>query len=273
MPERDQQQLQREARARRRATGRSRSRRSRGARCARRARRAARPARRPRRTPSSPSSSPTAASTRSVCAAGTKPGSPRPSPVPGGAARRRAPTARAPPGRRPGPRCRTATATSPPAARPSVGTPRRSPPRNPASSSAKPATTIVMPPSGHAVEREEDARDHQRGPEVLLQEEEHEDQPHAGHDRQHVVEARHVEQPQPRATRRPRLGELPERLPAAGEVAGEEQQDEQPDRLDRLHAEQVHLRVARAGSAAEDDQDGRQQDGAAERHVAESPEG
>ena len=59
-------------------------------------------------------------------------------------------------------------------------------------------------------------------------------------------------------------------LPAVREVAGEEQHDEDANRLHRLDAHQVDLGVARAGAAAEGDQQQREQDRAEQGHIAQA---
>ena len=66
---------------------------------------------------------------------------------------------------------------------------------------------------------------------------------------------------------------LPDQLPAPGEIAGQEQGQKQTDRLDRLNGTKVHLRAARAWAVAEDDQQGRQAQCRDQGHIAQFQEG
>jgi hypothetical protein len=139
---------------------------------------------------------------------------------------------------------------------------------NPADNRRSPTATIVTR-SRHPVEREEHARQVRagRGP---SQEEEQQQHGHSHQHGDHIIEARHVEaEPTGRETRFP---QSPQELPAVGEVTGQKQHDEQPDRLDRLDAQQVDPGIARARTGAERDEQERQGDRAEKRHVAEAPQ-
>ena len=109
-----------------------------------------------------------------------------------------------------------------------------------------------------AVGDEERAGEDQRRAEVALEEEEQQHQRHADGDRDQVGDAGQVQALQDRVLPRQRLGQLAQPLPAPREVAGQEQRDERPDGLDRLHAEQVDLDAAAAGARAEHEQQHRQ---------------
>ena len=61
-------------------------------------------------------------------------------------------------------------------------------------------------------------------------------------------------------------------MPPPGEVRRQREHDEQADRLDGLHAEQVHLGAAARGAAAEHQEGQRQQHRAAERDEDRAPQ-
>ena len=185
---------------------------------------------------------------------------------------RRAPRARAQPGRRREPRCPRATTTSARAAPRCAGSRAGSRPGSRRPAAPSPTADHRRAAARHAVHRQEHAGEHQRRPEVLLQEEEQQDERHA--DERPAAGSRGAGRRSPKraAPPEPRLLERAQELPPVGEVAGEEQDDEHANRFDRLHAHQVDLGVARARAAAEDDQQQRQDDRAEQRHVAEAPD-
>ena len=121
-----------------------------------------------------------------------------------------------------------------------------------------------------AVGHEEGAGEDQRRAEVALEEEEQQHQRHADGDRDQVGDAGQVQAFQDRVLPRQGLGQLAQPLPPPREVAGQEQRDERPDRLDGLHAEQVDLHAAAAGARAEDEQQHRQAERAHEEHEGEA---
>ena len=77
--------------------------------------------------------------------------------------------------------------------------------------------------------------------------------------------------------RKPNLTEgaatsLAQQLPAPREIAGEEQTQQEPDTLHRLNRPEVHLRIAPAGPAAEEQEQHRQKQRASQRHIGERRE-
>ena len=65
---------------------------------------------------------------------------------------------------------------------------------------------------------------------------------------------------------------LANQLPSPGEVAGEKQREQEPNRFDWLHRPKVDLGVARSRTAAKDEQDDGQRQGADERQVTQLAE-
>ena len=112
--------------------------------------------------------------------------------------------------------------------------------------------------AGDAVEGEEEEGEDQRRPEVPLQEEEDQHQADGEQRRQQVLQLGDLQLPRQAGAG---LRDLAQELPAVEEVAGQEEHDEDLDRLHRLPAEEVHLGVAAAGAAAEEDQHHREQEG------------
>jgi hypothetical protein len=110
----------------------------------------------------------------------------------------------------------------------------------------------VRPAACHAVEDQEEEGEHQGRPEIALQEEEGEHRAHGEHRRQRVFELRQAELREDAG--QAALRQLAQELPAVEEVGGQEEDDQDLDRLDRLEPEQVHLGVAAARAAAEEDQ-------------------
>jgi hypothetical protein len=124
--------------------------------------------------------------------------------------------------------------------------------------------------AGDAVGDEEGAGQDERRAEVALEEEEQQHQRHADGDGNHVGDAGKVQPLQDRVLPRQRIGQLAQPFPAPREVAGEEDRDERPDRLDRLHAEKVHLDAAAARAGAEHHQQHRQAERGDEEHEGEA---
>ena len=63
-----------------------------------------------------------------------------------------------------------------------------------------------------------------------------------------------------------------QKLPALGEVAGEKEDDQNLDELDRLKAEEVHFRVADSRAGAEEDQRQRKRQRSEQRNKAQAAE-
>ena len=119
------------------------------------------------------------------------------------------------------------------------------------------------------VDREKDAAQKQRRTEILLKEKEQERQADASEHRQHVFGARQVDPFRHRTSRMTCAAQRSQQLPAAGEVAGEKQRQQQPNRFDRLHRPQIDLRGAVPRTGAERDQQHRQRQRARQRKIAE----
>jgi hypothetical protein len=136
----------------------------------------------------------------------------------------------------------------------------------------KPEHGHAHPIARHRIRNEKDAGHEQCGPEILLEKEEHQRGAHSHENGQHVVHARHV-QPA-RNPERPELhaSHLPQHLPAPCEVAGEEQREQQPDRLDRLHGAEIDLRIATARPRPEQQEHHRECEREHQRNVAERQE-
>ena len=109
-----------------------------------------------------------------------------------------------------------------------------------------------------AVQTEKHERQHEGGTQILLQEKEQQHERHADDHRTDVLPAGNLQVAEPGPRRRRRLRELAQELEPAREIRRQRKDDEQPDRLDRLHAKQIDLRAARARSAAEHQQQRRQ---------------
>src|SRR5262249_45074421 len=103
--------------------------------------------------------------------------------------------------------------------------------------------------------REKDTAEKQRRTEILLKEEEDERETDTGQDRKHVLGARQVDRSPPSRAAKHRAADFPEQFPAAREVAGEEQREQQTDRLNRLDRTQIDSRAAGAGTRAKEDQE------------------
>ena len=99
------------------------------------------------------------------------------------------------------------------------------------------------------IQRQEQREEQERGTQVALDEKQQHARGHPDHDREHVMEPRQLQDAQvPRSAERP-LVQLSQQRPAAREVAGQEQHEEEADELHRLGPEQVHLGIAAGRSA------------------------
>ena len=119
------------------------------------------------------------------------------------------------------------------------------------------------------VHRQEHAAQEQRRAEVFLKEEEQQRGDHADDDRGHVVDTRQIDPGRQVQTSHGLSPHFAQQLPAAREIAGEEQRQQETNRLDRLQRSQVDLGGAAAGTVAEQDQKDRQRQRADQWKIAE----
>ena len=114
------------------------------------------------------------------------------------------------------------------------------------------------PAARDCVEREKEQAEHQGRPEVLLKKEKQSRQRHACDHRNGITQARDVESLQPPGEASARLLQLAEELPTPGEIRGQEEHQQELDRLHRLDRDgahhQIHLGVAPSRPGAEDQQ-------------------
>ena len=98
----------------------------------------------------------------------------------------------------------------------------------------------------HAVERQKQARKHQRRTHVFLHEKEDQRERYAGEYRQGVFQRRDIEGAKHCGQRRARFHGMPQHVPSRRKVSRQEEYQQDADDLHGLKAEEVDLCVARA---------------------------
>ena len=104
----------------------------------------------------------------------------------------------------------------------------------------------------------------------FCKEEESERKGDACQDRKQVFQARHLDPAGYRRQFGALFAQRAQELPAIGEVAGQEEDDQDPDHFHGLEAEQVHLRVTYAGTGPEENQGSRQRESGDQRYVTQA---
>ena len=152
------------------------------------------------------------------------------------------------------------------------GTPRTYPAKNPAATSARPMAGYEGAAAREAVERQEQAGEDQRRAHISLQKEERDGKRDADRGGQRVFDRRNIEMAGEGRERGARFARMAQHVPGVGEIAGEEEDQQQADDLHRLEAEQVHLGVAGSRARTERDQQGRKHEARDQRNEAELAE-